>query len=102
MMYLVQVFLPLYDEKGVIIAEEHFAAVRGHLMENFGGVTTFSRAPAKGFWKDEGEVHKDDIVVFEVMADQLDRQWWDGYRLALEARFRQEQILIRAHMIEII
>ena len=101
-MHLVQLFLPLYDENGSIFAEQHFASVRHHLTENFGGVTTYSRAPAKGFWKDEGKLHKDDIVVFEVMAEHLDRQWWDGYRRALEARFRQEEILIRAQVIEII
>ena len=61
-----------------------------------------TRAPAKGFWKDEGKLHKDDIVVFEVMVEHLDRQWWDGYRRALEARFRQEEILIRAQVTEII
>ena len=101
-MYLIQLFLPLYDNKGSAIGEEHFATVRHHLTENFGGVTAYSRAPAKGFWKDEGKVHKDDIVVFEVMAEKLDKQWWQGYRQVLEARFRQEEILIRAQVTEII
>lgn len=37
-MYLIQLFLPLYVEKGSVFDEEHFAAVRHHLTENFGGV----------------------------------------------------------------
>jgi hypothetical protein len=52
MMYLIQLFLPLYDEKG---------------------------PPA-----------------------HLDRQWWDDYRQDIEARFRLEEVLIRAQVIEII
>jgi hypothetical protein len=102
MMYLIQLFLPLYDENGSAISDQDFAAVRDQLTEKFGGITTYSRAPAKGFWKDRGKVHKDDIVVFEVMAEGLERQWWDRYRKTLEARFRQEEVLIRAQVIEII
>lgn len=101
-MYLIQLFLPLYDEKGSVISDQPFAAVRDQLTEQFGGITTYSRAPARGFWKDEGKVRKDDIVVFEVMAEHLDRKWWNDYRQTLEARFRQEEVLIRAQMIEII
>src|SRR5688500_12541404 len=102
MMYLIQLFLPLYVEKGSVFADELFTAVRAQLTESFGGLTTYSRAPARGFWKEDEKLHKDDIVVFEVMAEQLDRQWWDGYRQTLEARFRQEKVLIRAQAIEIL
>jgi hypothetical protein len=36
------------------------------------------------------------VVIVEVMADELDRAWWAGYRRVLESRFRQDEILIRA------
>lgn len=101
-MHLIQVFLPLYDELGHVFSEEHFTAVRKQLTERFGGITTYSRAPARGFWKEKGKVHKDDLIVFEVMAEHLDRQWWEGYRRALEVSFRQEEILIRTQMIEVL
>ena len=101
-MYLLQLFLPLYDEQGLTFPDQHFSTIRDQLTEKFGGITTYSRAPAKGFWKDEGKLHKDDIVVFEVMTEHLDRQWWHSYRQNLETRFRQDQILIRAQGIEII
>ena len=101
-MYLIQVFLPHYNELGQVFAEQHFSAVRKQLTEKFGGLTIYSRAPAKGFWKEKGKVHKDDIIVFEVMAERLDREWWDIYRQALEASFRQEEILIRAEIIEVL
>jgi hypothetical protein len=49
-----------------------FRAVQEHLTEAFGGTTAFTRAPAEGTaCADE----KDQIVVFEVMSDELDRMW---------------------------
>jgi hypothetical protein len=95
--WLVQILLPLYGNDGVRFGEEPFARTRGELLERFGGVTVYQRAPARGLWKtDDGEVAKDDVAVFEVMADDLDRGWWTGYRQELERRFRQDVIVIRA------
>jgi len=41
-------------------------------------------------------VERDDIVVYEVMVDELDRGWWSAYRADLEHRFGQDQIAVRA------
>lgn len=101
-MHLIQLFLPLYDEKGAAISHKNFVAVRDLLTQRFGGITTYSRAPAKGFWKDKGKIKRDDIVVFEVMTQKLDRRWWRAYRKILETRFRQKQLLVRAQVMEII
>jgi hypothetical protein len=40
------------------------------------------------------------VVVVEVMTDHLDRAWWDAYRRELEARFRQDELVVRAMQIE--
>lgn len=95
--WLVQVLLPLYDSDGNHFAEGLFAGVRREFIDRFGGVTAYQRAPAKGLWKtSEGEVERDDVVIFEVMADELDRAWWERYRQDLERRFRQDTIVVRA------
>ena len=95
--WLIQILLPLYDNDGVHFGEEPFARTREELVETFGGLTAHHRAPARGLWKkDEGEVARDDVAVFEVMAPGLDRAWWDSYRRTLERRFRQETIVVRA------
>ena len=101
-MHLVQLFLPFYDDKGATIPNKSFVAVRDVLTERYGGITTYSRAPAKGFWKDKGKVKRDDIVVFEVMTQRLDKRWWRAYRKARETRFHQKKILVRAQLMEII
>jgi hypothetical protein len=95
-MYLFQILLPLYDNEGREQPSELFGDVRRQLTGEFGGLTAYSRTPAQGLWKDEGETHRDDIVVFEVMAAELDKEWWDAYRRQLEQGFRQEAIVIRA------
>ncbi len=75
--------------------------VRDELAKRFGGVTAFRRSPAEGVWREgEGDVSRDEVVIFEVMTEQLDRQWWASYREELERRFRQEQIVIRATKVE--
>jgi len=94
----VQIFLPLRDNEGRAFGDDTFGVTRRELLERFGGVTAYQRAPAQGLWKtEEGEVARDEVVVFEVMVDDgLDRGWWAGYRKTLQRRFRQDVILIRA------
>ena len=73
------------------------------LTERFGGLTAHMRAPARGVWKTEdGDEARDDIVIFEVMTDRVDRDWWDAYRKRLQDRFRQDAIVIRAMAISVI
>lgn len=102
-MHLVEIFLPLSDNEGRPFAPDGFAEVRRELTERFGGLTAFSRAPALGLWKqDDNKTARDDIVVLEVMAKDLDRAWWSAYRAALERRFRQDVIVVRASAVELI
>jgi hypothetical protein len=100
--HLIQILLPLYDNDGAALPRALLDGVRKELAERFGGLTAFTRAPAEGHWRDAGETRRDDIVVFEVMAERLERDWWRGYRRELESRFRQEEIVIRAQEIEIL
>lgn len=102
-MYLVQLLLPLYDNDQHPIAQALFARVREELVERFGGLTSYARAPARGIWKDDGnQSHRDDIVTYEVMAETLDRDWWSTYRKELEKRFAQSELIIRAQDIQVL
>jgi hypothetical protein len=95
--YLVQLLLPVYDNDKRAFPRAYFDQVRQELAHRFGGVTAFVRSPAVGLWKDEEQdITRDDVVMFEVMADHLDEAWWKRYRQKLENTFRQEKILVRA------
>ena len=68
-MYLVQILLPLYDNEGHEFEAAEYVRLRHELADRFGGVTAYTRAPARGVWKDEtGGTSRDDIVIFEVMS----------------------------------
>jgi hypothetical protein len=96
-MYLVQILLPLFDNDGHPFEATDYIRLRSELADRFGGVTAYTRAPARGVWKDEaGETNRDDIVIFEVMTGELDREWWRAFRQQLEVRFRQDTLIVRA------
>ncbi|HZT60208.1 MAG TPA: hypothetical protein VFA21_16490 [Pyrinomonadaceae bacterium] len=99
-MYLVEILLPLYDNEGRPFDAREFDRVQRELAARFGGVTAFRRSPAEGVWKEGGEESRDRVVVFEVMADSLERAWWRDYRAELERRFRQDKIVARATSFE--
>lgn len=102
-MKLVQLFLPLYDNQGRALPRALFDDVREDLRKQFGGVTAFVRSPAVGVWEDNaGAVSRDDVVLYEVMVDALDRGWWSAYRHQLERQFSQESILIRVTDVELL
>ena len=95
-MHLVQILLPLFAPDGQRLDRGHFDAVRRELVDRFGGLTAYSRAPADGLWEQGEQVVRDDLVVYEVMVDALDRSWWAQYRGELERRFRQQEIVVRS------
>ena len=102
-MHLIEILLPLADNAGKPFGADLHAQVRDELAEHFGGVTAFTRSPAEGLWKQGGGApERDEIVIFEVMADWLDRSWWRGYRSELERRFRQDEIVVRAIEVELL
>ena len=100
-MYLIHILLPLNDNDGRPHGRELFRAVADELTEKFGGLTAHTRAPAEGLWKDgPSKTSKDEIVIYEVMARRLEKAWWRKYRRGLERRFRQTEVVVRAHPVE--
>jgi hypothetical protein len=102
-MYLIHILLPLKDNKGKPLGRKLFRAVADELTERFGGLTAHTRAPAEGLWKEgSSETERDEIVIYEVMAEDLDETWWGKYRRRLEKRFRQERVIVRAQEIQLL
>ena len=95
-MYLIEILLPLRDKKGRPFAARIYQGLRDDLTERYGGVTAFTRAPAEGETRAGSGKVRDDIVLFEVMTDKIDRHWWKQYRESLERTFEQDEIVVRA------
>lgn len=100
-MHLIQLLLPLRDDEERPFGHAEFDRVRAELVGRHGGLTAYVRSAAQGAWKaPEGGIDRDEVVIFEVMVEKLDRAWWDAYRSVLERRFRQRELVIRALPIE--
>src|SRR5687768_2545028 len=95
-MELFQVVLPLFDNAGTKLERALFTQTVAELTDRFGGATAFTRNPAEGFWeKPGGDVTHDEVIIVEVLVKDRQDEWWADYKRTLEARFKQETILIR-------
>ena len=92
---LVQLFLPLYDNKGLPFDEKYYHQVREELTLAFGGTTFYFRSPVSGTWKQENKVYKDELLVAEVLTNHQEAQFFKAYKSTLEERFKQEEIMMR-------
>jgi hypothetical protein len=100
-MNLIQLLLPIFHNDGQPVPRELLEEVNYELTDKFGGVTVYSRAPAEGIWRDDSARKvRDELLLFEVMAPDVDRTWWQSYRKRLEERFEQQEILIRSFAVE--
>lgn len=101
-MYLIQILLPCADNSGVPFSRNDFEQLKHELAADFKGVTAFIQAPAEGTWRAQSREDHDDIVVFEIMAEDVESDAWKGRRAELERRFRQERVIIRYMQIGLI
>jgi hypothetical protein len=100
-MVMIEFLLPTSDNAGQRFPRDEYELIRHELTARFGGVTAFMRSPATGLWTDDaGTLRHDDLAIFEVMTETLDREWWRDYRQQLERRFRQDEVVMRATSIE--
>ena len=94
-MILIQLFLPLADNEGMPFPRSLFSEIKNECAKKFGGVTSFSQSPAEGIWNKSDGVQKDLIIIYEVMANEIDKEWWSHLKYELEKRMKQDQVLIR-------
>jgi inorganic pyrophosphatase len=100
---LIQVYLPNNQPDGKPFPADMFQKVKRELTEKFGGLTMYTRAPAKGMWKeDDQHMVSDDILIYEIMASELDLEFWKSYKTRLQKQFKQEELLIRCSSISLI
>lgn len=95
-MEIVEVFLPLDTREGEPIARDTFEQIVQDLARRFGGATAFKRAPADGLWKQGDTIQRDRVIIFEVLVEKIDAEWWANYRQKLESDLEQDEVLIRA------
>ena len=102
-MFVVELFLPLEKPDGSPVPADLFERIKTELTDRFGGVTAQLQPPASGAWKPEAaEVIHDRVVIFEVMIEDVDTEWWRQYRHRLEVELEQQRILARLHQVTVL
>ena len=101
-MYIVQILVPLSDNDGAPFAPAILKDIQDELADRFGGLTAYSRAPARGVWATDSKPALDDIVVVEVMVKKLNGRWWKDFRSRTERLLRQDQLVVRAFPIKLL
>ena len=97
--YLIQILLPKATGNGQPVSQAWFESILKELTVEFGGATSFVRAPGEGLWRSGAETQRDNIAVVEVMAKQLVPGYWRSLRERIERELSQEEIVIRAQEI---
>jgi hypothetical protein len=98
--FLIEVLLPPKDNKNRRLPDAVFRHVQETFTRKFGGFTAFDRTPASGMNEQGGLRHRDEIVIYEVLALSLEREWWSNYRVQLETEFQQDEVVIPAFAME--
>lgn len=102
-MHLVEIYLPKYDAAGSEFPHALYARTRHELLEHFGALTAHSLMPLSGLWTTpEDEILHDDVIVYEVIAERVERSWWSGYRKKLEERFPERALVVRSNEISLL
>jgi hypothetical protein len=72
-MHLIEFLLPVAGPN------DFYENLARTLTDRFGGLTSFTRAPAEGRWQNAGSVEHDDLIVIEVMAPRSTRTGGRSY-----------------------
>jgi hypothetical protein len=101
-MYLIQILLPLRDSRNELFEQRLFDDVRTDLARHFGRVHAYIRPHLSEAWRGSQELIADDVVIFELMTDRLEREFWRLYRRELQDVFQQESLIMRALRIDLL
>ena len=59
--YLIQILLPKATGNGQPVSQAWFESILKELTVEFGGATSFVRAPGEGLWRSGAETQRDNI-----------------------------------------
>jgi hypothetical protein len=89
------IFVPLNYNDGSPIETKKIRHIQQILLERFKGLTDLSE-PSEGYWKMADVTHKDEIVIYRVLAAKTAaaRKFLKSFKEQLKKDLKQEEILI--------
>ena len=98
-----EILLPLRFNDGQPVPDELVGEALLEIRQRFGAVSSETQV-IRGHWQHQGEVYRDDLVrVFVDVADTAEsREFFVSFKEQLKVRFRQIDIWMTTHPIEVI
>jgi hypothetical protein len=98
-----EILLPLRFNDGTSVPDELIGATLQELRLQFGAVTWETQS-VRGLWHHEGQVFEDDSmrVVIDVEDAPANRDYFRQFKERLKTRFRQIDIWMTTHTIDIV
>jgi hypothetical protein len=98
-----EVLLPLRFNDGQPVPEDIVAESLLDLEQHFGAVSCETQT-IRGFWRNEGESYRDDLIrVFVDVTDEPEhRQFFAEFKERLKVRFRQLDIWMTTYLVEVL
>lgn len=92
---LYQLYLPLTYNDGRPIEKQKFHLTRQELTTRFGGLTSTPPGfPLQGWWHSTQGIVMDDIVIWTILTQDDEDQFFLNYKETLRQRFAQEEIFL--------
>jgi len=98
-----EILLPLRFNDGLPVPDAVIGETLLELEERFGAVTWETQV-IRGLWEHEGQVYSDDSmrIVVDVADVAENRAFFRQFKDRLKARFRQKDIWMTTHLIDVV
>ena len=98
-----EILLPLNYNEGSQVEPEKILQTRRELDDQF-GASTLDSTPISGHWLSQGTLYEDNLLRLRVDAPytRKNRTFFRRYKELLKERFRQEEIWVTVHGIEVL
>jgi hypothetical protein len=101
-MHLVQLLFLLYSVQAFHSNRKRFAEVRNELVDRFGGITAYTTCSGDWTMARKRADFRDDLIIYEIIVEKLEEDWWRQYRALVENRFQQKSIVVRTREIRVL
>jgi hypothetical protein len=98
-----EILLPLRFNDGSNVPDELIAETLLEVRQHFGAVSSETQI-IRGYWQDEGEIYRDELVRIFVDVPDLPetRQFFQDFKERMKARFQQLDIWMTTYPVEVL
>ena len=98
-----EILLPLQFNDGQLVPDLLLSEALLELRQRFGAVTWETQI-VRGVWEQHGQIYRDDLMrlVIDVQDTEENRRFFREFKERLKVRFRQIDIWMTTHLIDVV